>query len=232
MIRRVGTGSRWLHDAVQVHGDLFAAAPFDQNEVVLLNVATRQVACRIPCAARGGPQFLSFGPHAVSAASELPMGPSARRHELDEAELRRQHAAMIQARDEIVRDHAEGMRARDALIAEIREERHLAVTARDAIIAERHAEQAREVETRDAIIAGLHAQQAREVGTRDRMLADLTAARDHDVAVRDAALAGLREERARTLESQQAIVDELRRDLAFATGGWRRWITGRRRSTS
>jgi hypothetical protein len=235
VIRRVGTGSRWLHDAVQIRGDLFAAAPFDRNEVLLLNVATREVVWRIPCAGRGGPQFLSFGgPHAGPAESARGRGFSAgspapaRPRGLDEDELGRQHAAMIQARDEIVRDHAEALRARDALLADVREERYVAVTTRDAIIAGLHAEQAREVGTRDAtiaalhteqarevgardaIIAGLHQQQAREVGTRERMLADLTAAREHDAAVRDAA------------------IDDLRRELAFATRGWRRWITGRR----
>lgn len=198
VIRRVGTGSRWLHDAVQVHGDLFAVAPFDQSEVVLLNVATRRVACRIPCAPRGGPQFLSFGAPGAGAPaeSEIPLEPAPRPRPLDEADLRRQQAAMIQARDEIVREHADAMRAREALIAGLREERHLAVS------------------TRDAIIAGLHTQQAREVGARDAMLADLAAAGARDVAVRDAA------------------IDELRRDLAFATHGWRRWIARRRRSAS
>jgi hypothetical protein len=75
VIRRVGTGSRWLHDAVQIRGDLFAAAPFDHNEVVLVNVATRQVACRISCAAHGGPQFLSFGGPSSAPAASAPARP-------------------------------------------------------------------------------------------------------------------------------------------------------------
>jgi hypothetical protein len=233
VIRRVGTGSRWLHDAVQVRDDLFAVAPFDHNDVVLLNVATREVVCRIPCAGRGGPQFLSFGgPQAGSPEPRFPIGSHAAPGAPDEAELRRRHAAMILARDEMVRDQAETARARDALVAELRQERDLAVTTRDAIIAAQQAEQAREVGTRDAIIADLHAQQAREVGTRDAMLADLTAARDRDIAAHDEAIAALRAEHARDVASRQAMIDVLRRDLEGATRGWRRWIAGRRRGPS
>lgn len=70
------------------------------------------------------------------------------------------------------------------------------------------------------------------MGTRDGMLADLGAAREHDIAVRDAAIEALRGEHARSLASQQAMIDDLRQDLASATRGWRRWITGRPRSDS
>jgi hypothetical protein len=144
VIRRVGTGSRWLHDAVQIQGDLFAVAPFDHNEVVLLDVATRRVAGRIPCDGRGGPQFLSFGaPHDGSLEStrgrtgpgqpDVPIGaPAHGREPLDEAELGRRHAAMIQARDGMLADLAAArerdIAVRDAAIAELR--RDLASTSR------------------------------------------------------------------------------------------------------
>jgi hypothetical protein len=207
VIRRVGTGSRWLHDAVQIHGDLFAMAPFDHNEVLLMNVATREVTGRIPCASRGGPQFLSFGgPHAAAVDSarrqthreaEFPMGSPAPRPKPDEAALRRQHAAMIQSRDEMVRAHSEALRARDALLSGVREERHLAVTTRDDIIAGLHAQQTHEVGRRDGIIAGLHAQQTHEVGRRDGIIAGLHAQQAREVGTRDAIIAELQAQQGR-----------------------------------
>jgi hypothetical protein len=58
--RRIGTGSKWLHDAVQVEGDLFALAVYDQGEVWLMDVASRTVLHRIDCGPFGGPQFLAW----------------------------------------------------------------------------------------------------------------------------------------------------------------------------
>jgi hypothetical protein len=232
VIRRVGTGSRWLHDAVQIRDELFAAATFDRNEVVLLNVATRQVAGRISCAARGGPRSLSFAA-AAAATRESGLRPDVRADdigrtvpdmEMDRAELSRRHAAMIRARDELAHDYLARLRARDAAIADLREERNVAVATRDAIVAELHTSSAREialrdgllaeleatrsheVALRDAIIAGLHAQQAHEVGVRDAMLADLAAARQQDVAIRDAIIADLHVQQAREMAVRDATI--------------------------
>lgn len=241
IIRRVGTGSRWLHDAVQIGGDLFAVAPFDFNEVVLLNVATRQVAWRIPCAAHGGPHSLSFGgPRAAAAGSAQGRTDDAMpAPALDHAGLRRQHAAMIRARDEFLRDHAERIRSLEETIADLRAERNTAVTARDAIIAQMDAARAREVCLRDEMLAELETARRREVSARDTIIAELHAQQAREVATRDTTIAelgarearqvGARDERLKALE---AINDELRRDLAFATRGWRQWIIGRRRTTS
>ncbi|MBV9522408.1 MAG: hypothetical protein JO010_06430 [Alphaproteobacteria bacterium] len=58
--RRIGTGSRWLHDAIEVAGDLFALAVYDREEVWLMDTASREVVHVIDCRGLGGPQFLAY----------------------------------------------------------------------------------------------------------------------------------------------------------------------------
>ncbi len=174
IIRRVGTDSRWLHDAIQVRGDLFALAPFDQHEVVVVNVATRETVCRIPCGDRGGPERLSFGlPQAESGASVdddrtgvpalvLGYGPMADARDAVAAALSRQRADMVRVRDASLAAHREEVGARDAAIARLREEQAQAMSSRDRAIAELQA-------TRASAVIRLQ----EEINRRDRMLGEL-----------------------------------------------------------
>jgi hypothetical protein len=57
--RRVATGSRWLHDAVRIAGDLYALALFDRAEVRFVDAATRETLYGLACESFGSPQFLS-----------------------------------------------------------------------------------------------------------------------------------------------------------------------------
>jgi hypothetical protein len=60
--RRVDTQSRWLHDALQLGGDVFAVSIADHNQVSIVDFASRQPIARIPGAEFGmGTQFLSYG---------------------------------------------------------------------------------------------------------------------------------------------------------------------------
>jgi hypothetical protein len=59
--RRLSTGSSWLHDAVQISGDLFATAIYDASHVTLQNVASKEFVQKIDCNPFGAPQFLWFG---------------------------------------------------------------------------------------------------------------------------------------------------------------------------
>src|SRR5262249_15399041 len=175
VVSRVGTGSRLLHDAVQVHGDVFAMAPFEQGQVTLVNVLTREIVARIPTGDHGSPQFLAFtGPrssaprHVAEAVAADGWTPESNAADAPlVTDLRRQIAALVGARERLTADHADALRARDAVI----EERQQAVVARDAIIAELDAVRARDVGQRDRIIAELSAGQACEIGRRDAMLA-------------------------------------------------------------
>jgi hypothetical protein len=58
--RRVGTSSRWLHDALQISGNLYALALYDLQQVSLINVVTREVVGAIDCEPYGSPQFLGY----------------------------------------------------------------------------------------------------------------------------------------------------------------------------
>ena len=142
--------------------------------------------------------------------------------------------------------------ARDAIIAELQAGHAREVEKRDGMLAELDALRAREVGTRDATIAELHAGHAREVEKRDGMLAELDALRAREGAreatidelrrehagqareleKRDSMLAELDALRAREVGTRDATIAELRRDLAFATRGWRRWMVGRPPKTS
>ena len=166
VIRRVGTGSRWLHDAVQISGELFALALFDHREVVLLNVATRQVVARIPAGPSGGPERLAFDVPALRSTvsadarvgDHLPdatTGLDAPEDELDRAELVKQHAALQRFRRELIVAYREESRARDAIIGQLRDELSRLLTARDEVIAQVEAERTQEVALRDAMLAEL-----------------------------------------------------------------------------
>lgn len=59
--RRLATGSSWLHDAVQISGNLFATAIYDTSYVALQDVASKETIQKIDCQSFGAPQFLWFG---------------------------------------------------------------------------------------------------------------------------------------------------------------------------
>lgn len=59
--KRVATGSLWLHDAIQIDGDVFALAVYDSSEVRFMDVVTRKILHKLDVTAFGGPQFLSIG---------------------------------------------------------------------------------------------------------------------------------------------------------------------------
>ena len=247
VVRRVGTGSRWLHDAIQIRGDLFAAAPFDHNEVILLDVTTRDVVSRIPCDARGAAQFLSFGVplserepgdgrHAASGAPAGRPGWMTNGPGLIDAALHRQRVEMVHARDTLIAKHAEQIQTRDAIISDLRNERLLTLSAhevavaeldaarardvglRDRMLADLAAECRREMSARDAIIAQLHKAYADAVGTRDATLAALEATRSRDVEARDTTIAALHAERARELGRRDATISELNARQAEEVG--------------
>jgi len=238
VIRRVGTGSRWLHDAIQIRGDLFAAAPFDHNEVILVNVTTRNVVSRIPCDARGGAQFLSFGvppaecdsgdgQHTAAGAPASRPGWMTNGAGAINAALHKQRADMVYARDTMIAKHAEQLQARDATIAELRNERLMTVAAHETAVADLDAARAREVSlrdgmladlgltyrrevgARDAIIARLHQEYTDAVGKRDATCAVLEAARVQDVMARDTTIAELNARQAQEVGRRDALLAEL-----------------------
>ena len=238
VIRRVGTGSRWLHDAIQIRGDLFAAAPFDDNEVLLLDVATRRMVGRIACDARGGPQSLSFGAGEVdredavigrqtgARAPARVIGRVTNDREVIDAALHRQRADMVIARDMLIAEHAEQTRVRDAHIAELQEEHARTLAAHHATMAEMDGARAREVGrrdvmlaeqaaahrlaigARDATIAERSAREAREVAKRDAIIAELSAEQDREIARRDAMLAEAEAARGRDVTARDAMLVE------------------------
>ena len=235
VVRRVGTGSRWLHDGVQICGDLFAVAPFDHNEVVLIDVTTRKVVGRIPCGARGGAQLLSFGGADVAAEASADgqaemrtmelTSEHATRSEPDAARMRRQHAAAIADRDEMVQDYSARLRTKDAIIAELQEARSREVTARDLTIAEMADVRTQEVGLRDRLLAELEAARVRDVDLRDRLLAELKEIQAREIAARDTTIAELAATRARDVELRDTMLADLnahfagevqRRDLMLA----------------
>jgi hypothetical protein len=232
--RRVGTGSRWLHDAIQISGDLFALAPFERNEVILMDVGAREVTARIPCDGRGGPQFLAFGGPAAPAG--VAPGPREvvvdnraewRRNPAQEQATRELRLEIEQSRRELERV-SQGLEARcreieqivkscDAFLPELREERAQAAAWRNTILTDLRDERTQAVIERDRLIAELDTIRARDVGLRDAMLAEQAREGAEVVAARDATIARL-----------TADLERLGRDVAFITRGWRRWITGRR----
>lgn len=59
--KEVDTGSRWLHDALQLDAHIFAVALSDHNEVRMLDIRTGQVLSRIPGAEFGNStQFITY----------------------------------------------------------------------------------------------------------------------------------------------------------------------------
>jgi len=61
IVRRLDTDSHWLHDSLQLSGDLFATNRYDKGDVVLWDVATGTRQTTIDVSMHGLPQFLSFG---------------------------------------------------------------------------------------------------------------------------------------------------------------------------
>lgn len=59
--KRIATGSLWLHDAVQIAGNVFALAIYDRCEVLFMDVESREILHRLDVTEFGGPQFLSIG---------------------------------------------------------------------------------------------------------------------------------------------------------------------------
>jgi hypothetical protein len=235
ILRRVGTRSHWLQDAVQVRGDLFAMAPFDRNEVILMDITTKNVVSRIPCAARGGAQFLSFGSQPRRDTPARPLGHRADEPSPIDAALRAQRAAMVAARDELVAKHAAAIGERDRMAqkaAEIEQALTAEIARRDAIIADANAAIGVEIGRRDAIIAEMMERMAAEVTRRDRIIGDISAQMSAEVGRRDAMLA---EQQAtfldrmaayeRQVADRDAAIVELRDRVAglerAATRGWR-----------
>jgi hypothetical protein len=58
--RRIGTDSKWLHDAVEIDGDLYALALYDRRQVRFVDVVARDVVGMIDCEPYGAPQFLGY----------------------------------------------------------------------------------------------------------------------------------------------------------------------------
>jgi hypothetical protein len=58
--QRIGTGSRWLHDATQIHGTLYALALYDRQQVWFIDSVTRETVCVLDCGPFGSPQFLGY----------------------------------------------------------------------------------------------------------------------------------------------------------------------------
>lgn len=58
--RRIGTGSKWLHDATQIHGTLYALALYDRQQVWFIDGDTRETIHILDCEPLGAPQFLSW----------------------------------------------------------------------------------------------------------------------------------------------------------------------------
>lgn len=215
VIRRVGTGSRWLQDAIQIHDDVFAAAVFDRNEVLLVNVVTREVTGRIQSA--HGPRFLSFGRGSAAASRPagermvLPAALTARpeRQDPDHASLRRQHAAMIRARDDLTTEYLRQLEQRDARIVEITEERNLAVTGRDTIIARISEDAAREIARRDVLLAEVADTGSREIAARDALLTDSYLQQAQAIAARDALVAALETRRSDEVAERDKLLAAL-----------------------
>jgi hypothetical protein len=209
--RRVGTGSRWLHDAIQIRGNLFAMALFDQNQVLLMNVATREVVGRIRCDGRGGPQFLAFGSPGAAPAGAI----EHRRETIASANATRDRSLSVteSVTLELQRKCLEQVQAREATIAALREERTRAVESCDAIIAEAHAERAQAVAARDGLLAECRAERDQAVSARDAMLADLEARRACDVSARDAMLADLEARRACDVRARDLTIARLHEQL-------------------
>jgi hypothetical protein len=59
VLRRIATGSKWLHDAVRVGGDVYALALYDRRQVWFVDAATRETLYVVDCESFGSPQFLS-----------------------------------------------------------------------------------------------------------------------------------------------------------------------------
>ena len=61
IVRRLDTDSDWLHDSLQLAGDLFATNRSDKSDVILWDVASGSRHTTIDMSMHGQPQFLSFG---------------------------------------------------------------------------------------------------------------------------------------------------------------------------
>ena len=201
---RVGTGSRWLHDAVQLTGDVFAAAPFDRNEVLIMNVATRTILHRISCGSWGGPQFLAYdyarpngrpGRSLIARMFERNRAPARSMQPVHRPKTARAIAAVQEK-------YSEEISRRDAAIAELETKYASELAARDQALVDHDQKWAAEVASRDVLLAELQSESNLEVARRDQLLVDAAVERNEAVRIRDEIIAG-----------QEATISELRRRL-------------------